>query len=407
MASNLHDPNNHAPPVAAADVWDDGDGWPHQAREPRCVVLPQRRLRAAPGPPGCGSCHAEPPGLRIDIQAVARQAVTGATAVPIQEYGGEVVRLEQVAAVTEGPFHAEKIIPPQPLAVWQDPRELQGEGKDWGKARPHPLRWLLIAGAGVGGVLVAALATQELALAPKSKPLGESLELIEEAKIEQMQGFELEGPCEENARSLLTLYARATTPEAVLPLIADAPRLLQRITQAWHPWQAPADWQPAREATWQVSSEGDRGHGCLSGRKPDFTPYRAFFVREGEALRIDWEATEGLGEATFAMLATGRGTGGIIRSYVTPENFYSLVFPETGFRSYKLLAADREQILWGYVKLDDPAAAELLKVFNTTENDAGTPTEQAIILRLTPPPAGAQKNQWIIGEMLHIDWVLP
>ena len=37
----------------------------------------------------------------------------------------------------------------------------------------------------------------------------------------------------------------------------------------------------------------------------------------------------------------------------------------------------------------------------------GRRTEQAVTLRLTTPPAAAQKNQWLIGEMLHIDWVSP
>jgi len=321
------------------------------------------------------------------------------------EYGGEVVRLEQ--ALTEGPFQAAKIIPAQPLTAAGGARELQGEGQDWGQTRPHPLRWLVMAGVLVGGVLVAALATQELLRTPKAKARTAGLELVEPTQVEPMQGFELDGPSEENARALLAAYAVATTPKAVIPLIRNAPRLTQRLTQNWHAWQVPANWLPAHNATWQISAAGGRNHGCLSGRKPDFTPYQVFFVREGEALRIDWEATEGLGDATFATLARGRGMGGTIRTYATPENFYSLVFPETEFRSYKLLAADHEQVVWGYVKLGDPAAAALLKVFESAMNNGELPAEQAITLRLTPPPAGAQKNQWLIGEMLHIDWVSP
>ncbi|KAB2638621.1 MAG: hypothetical protein DVB25_07365 [Verrucomicrobia bacterium] len=405
MSSNLHDPNNHVPPVAASDMWDDGDPLPHQTRDPGGVVLPRRRQQSAPAAATGTPPQMELPGLRINVQAAARQAVANAAAVPVKEYGGEVVRLKQ--AVAEGPFQAEQVIAPQALGVWQDPRKLQGESTHWGTARQHPLRWLLLAGVGVGAVVVAALATHELLLMPKFKPLSESLELVEEAKIEQMQGFELDGPCEENARSLLAAYAMTSSPEAVLPLIRDAQRLTRRLTQDWQPWQVPADWLPARGATWQVSAADGRSYGCLSGRKPNFAPYRAFFVREGEALRIDWEATEGLGEATFAMLARGRGEGGVIRTYTTPENFYSLVFPESEFRSYKLLAADHEHIVWGYVPLDTPAATMLLKAFEAATNDGLPPTEQAMILRLTPPPTGAQKNQWIIGEMLHIDWVLP
>ena len=410
MTTNLLDPNNHAPPVAAADMWNDVDELPSLTHEPVGVILPNKRERAVPAPSHTGSIDAPPPGLRINVISAARQstttaAVSAAPAVTINEYGGEIVRLEQ--AQTKGLFQATKAIPAQPLVAVPNTRDLQGEGHDWGRTSPNPLRWLILAGAGVGGVLVAALATQELLLTPKPRAQITCPELVETPPIAQIHGFELDGPCEENARALLATYAKTTSPDAVLPLIRDAPRLTSRLTQDWQPWQVPADWSPNRNATWRVSADGGKSHGCLSGRRPDYTSYQVFFVLEGEALRIDWEATEGLGDSNFSMLTRGRGAGGVIRSYVTPENFYSLVFPETQFRSYKLMAADHEQVVWGYVKLGDSAAAALFKVFESAENDGISATEQAVTLRLTTPPAGAQKNQWLIGEMLHIDWVSP
>jgi len=393
MTPKFHDPNNHAPPVSAADVWDDGDGLIQQARQAGGVRLPTKRVLAVRGPATANTGHPEPPGLRIDFPQAARKAPASEPPVPIKEYGGEVVKLEQVFA--EAPFQAAKVIPPPASPAREEPRESHGDAKNWGKVRHHPLRWLVAAGIGVGGVLVAALATQELLLAPKPKPQKAHLELVEEVKIDDLNGFELDGPCQENARALLAAYAKATTPEEVLPLIRDAARLTHRLQHDWQPWQAPADWLPARDAAWQVSAEGGRSHGRLSGRKPDFSPYRAYFVREGEALRIDLEATEGLGDTTFAVLERGIGAGGVVRAYLTPENFYSLTFPETAFRSYKLLAPDREQVVWGYVKLGSPTAAALLTV------------DAPMTLRLTAAAAGAQKNQWLIGELLHIDWVSP
>ncbi len=405
MATNLHDPNNHAPPVAATDVWDDGAGWSRQSHDTGAGMLPRKRQQVRQAPTSSESANSANSGLRINVESVARPTAASAPSLSIKEYGGEVFRLEQPLA--EGPFQAAMVIPALPLAARRDSSELQGESNDWGKAHQHPLRWLVIAGMGVGGVLVAALATQELLLSPKSKTQSNPLELVQEVKVEEMQGFEPDGPCEENARSLLEAYAKATTPEAVLPLIRNSARLSPRLTQNWHPWLAPAEWRPSRNAAWEVSAEGGVCHGCLSGSRPDFAPYRAYFVREGDSLRIDWEATEGLGDATFASLARGIGAGGLVRCHTTPENFYSLAFPETQFRSYKLLAADLEQVVWGYVKLDNPAAAALLKVFEAAKNEDDAPADRPMTLRLAPAPTGAQKNQWIIGELLHIDWVSP
>lgn len=404
MAANLHDPNNHVPPVSAADVWDDGEVTA-PAREPCAVVLPHRRMPAAPGPATGRSAAGGPAGLRIDVQPVARNGGPPPERASVKEYGGEVVKLEQT--VDEAPFQAAKVIPAMPLTRRDDPRDLHGEGQDWGKARHHPLRWLLAAGAGAAVLLVAALAAQELLLTTKKQVPAVPLELLEEVKIEEVKGFEMDGACEATARSMVAAYAKAKTAAEVLPLLRDAARLAPRLNREWQPWHAPASWQPAADAEWTVAEANGRGYGCLSGRRPDFALFRAYFVRDGQALRLDWEATAGLGDTSFATLRDGLGMGGMIRAYLTPENFYSQIFPETEYRSYQLLAPDREQVVWGYVKTDSAVADALLKVFESAASRGAAGVRQPLTLRLTAPPKGSQKNQWLIGEMLHIDWVCP
>lgn len=189
MAANFHDPNNHAPAVSPADVWDDA-GLPPRACGGGGVLLPNKRLRAVRGPAAGASCEPVPTGLRIDVKCAERKASSTPGAAAIQEYGAAVVKLEQ--AVAEGPFQAARVIPAMELSEREEVSELQGEGKDWGKVRHLPLRWLVAAGVGVGGVLVAALATQELLLAPKSKARAGSLEWVEESKFDEIKGFELD-----------------------------------------------------------------------------------------------------------------------------------------------------------------------------------------------------------------------
>ena len=344
-------------------------------------------------------------GLRIDFKMAARKEPVTGEQVPIPDGGGEVVRLEQ--ALEEGPFQASKVISKVPQTAPDEPHDLHGEGKDWGKARKHPLRWLVAGGLGVGILVVTALAIQELFLMHRKPPHTAPIEWIEEAPLAEVQGFEIDGASEAEARLLIAAYAKAQTPEEVLPLIRNAARLSPRLKLDWQPWHAPPSWEPARTAAWTVTADGGICHGLMSGWKPDFSRFGVYFVREEGSLRIDWEATQGLGDASFATLQRGLGTGGLIRALVAPENFYSLTFPETEFRSFKVLAPDREQVVWGYVKLSSPEEAALLHVFEASKALETTAAEQAMTLRLTPAPEGSQKNQWIIGEMLHIDWVSP
>jgi hypothetical protein len=404
MAADLHDPNNHVPAVSAADVWDDG-GLASPARESGARVLPDRQVAAVHGIANAMPRPPEAGGLRIDASPPARRAVPAEGRMAIKEYGGGVVKLPQ--APDEGPFQAANVIPAMTLTVRDDPQHLHGEGPDWGRNRHYPLRWLMAAGAGAALLLMAALAAQELLLSQKKKPAAPAIALTEDVKVEQINGFELDGPCEGSARAMVAAYAKATTAAELVPLIRDAARLTPRLTQDWQPWHAPADWQPPREATWMVTAESRRGFAYLSGRKPDFSPFRVYFVRSGKALQIDWEATQGLGDATFPTLERGAGSGGVIRAFLTPENFYSQKFPESGYRSYKVLAPDRAHVIWGYAQANSATAAALLQAFEAAARDNETAAQLPMTLRLTPAPAGAQKNQWLIGELLHIDWVSP
>ncbi len=307
----------------------------------------------------------------------------------------------------EGAFQASMVIPAGELTLPEAPQKLQGEGKDWGLAYNTPKLWMWGACLAVAAVLVTALATQELYLMKRKAPRSQPIEVVKEAQIEEVTGFEIGGPSEEVARTMAAAYAQAKTLEEVLPLIRNAPRLAARLKLDWQPWNAPPHWQPAREAMWDVSGKGGIGHGLLHGQKPDFSRYAIYFVCEGESLRIDWEATQGLGDADFSTLVRGVGSGGVTRAFMAPANFYSLIFPESEFRSFKMLAPDREHVLWGYAKLGTPAESALVKAFSADNLPESANAVQPITLRLTPGPKGAQKNQWLIGEMLHIDWVCP
>ncbi|MCX6877193.1 MAG: hypothetical protein NTW21_25795 [Verrucomicrobia bacterium] len=404
MNPNFLEPLHHeTPPVASIGVWDDAED---HAENGVCAgfFLPGKRVPEARGQAAPHGRNKAQLGLRIDFKMAVRSAAT--RPVPGKSFGTEVVKLEPV--YDEGPFQANKVISAgQPVVQEERRRDLHGEGKEWGKVCKHPMRWLTVSGAGVGVLLVAALAIHELCLAERQQIQAEPVPLIEETPVEDVTGFEIDGSSEQDARALLADYAKAKTPEEVLPLIRDATRLVRQLKQEWRPQNVPAAWEPPREAAWEVTAQGGKSHGLLSGRMPDFARFCVYFVREGAALKIDWEATQGLGEVSFETLQKGLGSGGVIRTFVSPVDFYSLTFPEAEFRSFKMLSPDREQIVWGYVQRGTPAEAALLKGCESTESLDATLLEQAMTLRMTPGPKGSQKNQWIIGEMLHIDWVSP
>ncbi|MEI6675648.1 MAG: hypothetical protein WCO57_10760 [Verrucomicrobiota bacterium] len=404
MVPHTHDPTYQIPPLAPTDEWDMEEVLV-ETRVASGLFLPLVRRQAPRVQAPRRAADESSRGLRIDIAITPRREFPPPAQAHVTEFGGAVVKLEPVHE--EAPFHANMVIEHSDLQLPEVPEALQGEGKNWGKGGHTPQLWLWGIGIAIGVLLVTALTIHNSFLIDRKKSSAKPLELAVEAKVDEIKGFEIGGSSEETARNLAAAYAKTKTPEEVLPLIRHAERLAARLKLDWQPWNAPPNWQPAIEHTWEVSVKGGICHGVLRGQKPDFSRYAMYFVCVGQTLQIDWEATQGLGDAKFATLERGVGSGGVIRAYVMPENFYSLIFPESVFRSYKILAPDREQVIWGYVKLGTPAEAAMQKVFETEKLAGKANVELSLTLRLTPCPKGAKKNQWIIGEMLHIDWVSP
>ncbi len=405
MAPALHSTPSQARPVSPVDMWDH-ECVTVENRNPGGLVLPTKR---EPDARAHGPVHFRNRteiGMHIDFGTTSRHQPKIHKAAHSDGFDDAVVKLKPQSEA--GPFHANNVIPAANPAATERPPRLFGEGKDWGISTTGPMRWLAAGGAGVAVLIVAALAIQELWLMPRKKlPVEPVAVVTAQQPEEEVQGFDPDGLIEQDARALCTAYAMANTPQQVLPIIRNAQRLTKRLQHDWQPWMAPAGWQPARDAEWQVSTEGGVSHGLLHVCKPNFSKSCVYFVREEGSLRIDWEATQGLGDASFETLQKGTGSGGIIRAYVAPANFYSLTFPESQFRSFILFGMDHERVVWGYAKLATPAQSSLEKVFASGAALESDHAQQTITLRLSPGPTGSQKNQWIIGEMLHIGWVSP
>ena len=408
MATLDFDPHNHAPPVSADDEWADS----HEMAESQVMArssLPGRRMIIAPENPPERSRSTPEMGIHINIAMPGRRSsefpgldTTG------ESDADEVVKLE--ANFCESGFLAKQAIPPIPLEAVDEEvahARRQGEGREWGRKSRLATRWIAAAACGVVFLVVSALAVNQVWLRDIKPSIPLPVAPPEESPIEQIVGFELEGSSEAEARQLLTTYARATELAEILPIVRNGPALAARLKLDWQPWRAPADWEIPLDAAWSVSADGGRNHGRLKGIKPDFSRFRAYFVREDDGLKLDWEATQGIGDASFDQLVSGQGTGGKIRAMAKLDYYHSDVFPEESYHSFRLRAPDGEQAIWAYSLIGSPCDEQLMRTFEPSAIRSPDKSELPITLRLEAGPDGCQKNQWIIGELLHIEWVSP
>lgn len=404
MAPLDSDPHNHAPPVTADDEWADACGAGENQFAPR-PVLPPRRV-TQPAESAAERIRTTPEmGLHIDVARPVSRLPANGSPPTIGAADDEVVKLEPISSDTV--FQAKQTIAAVPQPQVESSRELYGEGREWGKQSKRSNRWVVTSAVGVVLLVVVALVFQHLWLRDPKPATIPIVAIPEDEPIPQVVGFELDGSSETEARELLATYAKATSVAAIIPLIRNGEALAARLQQDWQSWQAPPTWQTPAQATWSVSADGGRNHGLLKGSKPDFSRFRAYFIREEGGLKLDWEATQGSGDASFETLLKGQGTGGKVRVFAKLDHFVTEIFPEEAYHSFRLTAPDGEQVIWAYSSLGSPTDVALMQLFEPSYIRTQDKSELPITVRLEPGPAGCQKNQWLIGEMLHIDWVSP
>jgi hypothetical protein len=207
------------------------------------------------------------------------------------------------------------------------------------------------------------------------------------------------------AEAVLERYAKATSVEQALRRVRDPERVKERMQRLWQPWGG-APLAPGEAAQGEVET-GRRPSIRLTGRRGDFAPFVLNFVREGDRLVLDWEASFGIGEVQIAELRGGAAAeGALVRAIVRPDAFYTRDFPEESFRSYQLLDAAGEIGVWAYAARDSAAAAALAETFNEGSLLLESGADTRATLRVSRP-GGAEAKGLVITEMLHKGWVSP
>ena len=207
------------------------------------------------------------------------------------------------------------------------------------------------------------------------------------------------------AEALLNQYAVAKSPEQVLPLVRDSSRVKDRLTALWHPMGGT---QKDQEVEAGLVDDEVRPALVLKGQKADFSPFEIYFVREDGHLKIDWEASEGIGDAQLSELRASETVvkGAKVRVTMKPGHFYTPEFPESDYRSYQLISASREVFVWAFVRKSSPTAGLLEAELN--ESSVLLQKENAVqaTLRISGP-LRENVNLFEITEMLHKGWISP
>ena len=200
------------------------------------------------------------------------------------------------------------------------------------------------------------------------------------------------------------LFTKAGTWDDIRPLIRSSQRDDLSLRRAWRPWKG----KPVGETRVEMHSENDPPFVVLSGRCDDFTGYDAYFVREGDAMKLDWCATFQHGSVPFAKLSEAAEVRlASVRGWISHATFYNRAFPEDRYEAYQLSAGPDREYVWAYTPKSGSIANHFRQLLPGDPILLDKARSAKIMLRLGRGPVDADANQFLITDILHDEWVSP
>ncbi len=382
-------------------------------------MLPQKRTEASDTEDGRGNFRVRVIGGGSSPSAALREedsrglqiglrigTTTARTAVPDEDYDEEEpVRLE--AEDTEPPVKARDMseVEPAVAAPAAPPR-----GK---KQRKWDLKsWTV--GMAIGSCVIAATAVVAQ-LAARKAPAATVQAPVVAAPVDPYRQ-EVDylvnhvATLLPEAEDLLQRYATAKSPAEVLPLVRHAEAVGARLTAKWKPWEGSL-LAPGEKIENIVEYKAAWPSMLLRGKKGNFEDFEFQFVREDGVLKIDWEASEGMGDCSVVDLEQGfKAENATVRVKVTPSSFYTPMFPESGFRSYQLSDLTRYEFVWAFAPVGSPEAEFLSKALDEDSKILSKRELEERVVRVTLKlngPMAAGTKIFLVTGVLHKGWVTP
>lgn len=403
MKSSLSDPNNHVPEISPDDSWGDlEEVRPPNAASP--TTLPAKR-NLADQPATVVQAGV---GLRIEANVARAHPKDSQPGLEIQEINGGIVRL---SPEIESPPKVERQFTfhekPVEITPGKKPKKLGFNLKRLPGGKPS---WIFGMGLTVTALVISSLMLLPAINAPNA-PREDSqrriLSVVNEEKVEGMESLNNLLEKQTEALQIFRSYAQASGIDEVIPLVKDGRMHEETLRKHWKPLGLPNSWTPATDSSWSVMDLAGQPCALMEGNLPGSSKFTAYFTHQSGRLVLDWKATVAFGTASFTQLEEGSGDGSEIRGEIEPANFFTAQWPEAEYGSYLLASPDKKHSIWCFARRDEAAEHFIGRLFNKGEILVESQRSRKVTLRLIRGPDGTPPNQWLVGEMLHIDWATP
>ena len=233
---------------------------------------------------------------------------------------------------------------------------------------------------------------------PPPKLAIDSMKAVDRPNEAEAEADRIEGLIRD-AAVVFEKYCAAKSVDEVLDLVRRSEKLKSILDKKWKPLGPLENLnQEAAERDGEYSVE-------ISGVSQNGETVRLVMVPSSEGMKLDWEASCGIGDVEFNQLKLLEvGAGANMRLVVKPETFHPLDFPDSEFRCYRLRSLENEGDLFGYARIGSEVAQSLAEEFNEGSVLLANEFELPMILRLENTGAG-EFGQFEISDLLQIGWI--
>lgn len=340
------------------------------------------------------------------------------------------------------------------------PDEAEIQEEQWGGGLA-PGWWVMIAGACVAVVLLGGLALEswidgDHAQTVPTAPPRSASDVDPYAGSPEKLLHERGGLNSEEVNNLLKAFMSQEDDVARSKFVRNPKSYLEKVGE-WNVKLTPRLGDIEKQSI-TIDHTEDTAFIVLKCKDSEFMPFRAYFVREGEQLKFDWEATVAWSEASFEIIAKkikaqhaarkktivdGREenlrqpqlpvkspkgaipqepmTGDpvisqdelftkplLVRCLISRrDEFYTGPYNDREHSVFMLLSPDKSKHLWAYTDRDSALDIELRRFLDHGRFVMALKKNRHVTLRIQRNQKEALPSQVELVEIVHPEWVTP
>jgi hypothetical protein len=203
-------------------------------------------------------------------------------------------------------------------------------------------------------------------------------------------------------------FLKAKSWEEAEPLLRDSPTLRMNLRSHWKPCESRPDLRNDEQLTIDYGHTEKMGFYIIEGRCMDNSPFLYYFVQAEGVMKLDWEASEALGDVSVDDLVRyPLKEPTAMRVVVERSPYYLLDLNEKDFESFRLTVPGEAQVFWGYAERGSPQHTALEKILQQGGVLSEGNHSCRAKVQLSPIEENAVSKRFIISEIIHPNWVSP